>query len=271
MWKKLLSFDRRMIFVFIATAVLVPFLIGLELPPGQTNPRTQALYDAIENLPPRTPVMLAFDYGPSGMPEVHPMAKALVRHILSRNLRLLGVALVITGPPMCQDAFSSVAEDLGKREGVDWVNLGFKPQAQVVITQIGEDINQAFPTDAQGRSVAELPVMAGIHNYDDIGLVIDLATGNSPGTWIVYAHGPYKVKVAAGITAVMATDYYPFLQTGQLVGLLNGLKGAAEYEELINHKDLGTLGMASQSVAHLLIILFVILGNIGYFAFARRR
>ena len=271
MWEKLLFFDRRIIFVFIAIAVWVPFLTQLELPPGQTNPRTQALYDTIENLPPRTPVMLAFDYGPSGMPEVHPMAKALARHILSRNLRLLGVALVITGPPMCQDAFSSVSEDLHKQEGVDWVNLGYKPQPVAVITQIGEDIKRAFPEDAQERAIDELPVMAGIHNYDDIGLVIDLATSNSPGAWILYAHGPYKVKVAAGVTGVMATDYYPFLQTGQMIGMLNGLKGAAEYEELINHRDLGTLGMGSQSVAHLLIILFVILGNIGYFAFTRRR
>ena len=30
-----------------------------------------------------------------------------------------------------------------------------------------------------------------------------------------------------GITAVMAPDFYPYLQAGQIVGMLNGLKGGA--------------------------------------------
>ena len=271
MGEKFAYFDRRIIYLLVAAAVVVPFVTGWTLPRGEITPSTQNLYDAIESLPPRTPVMVVFDYGPSGMPELDPMALALTRHILSRDLRLLGATLVVTGTQMCQNVISVVAEELHKQEGIDWVNLGYKPGGGVLITQMGEDIKRAYPTDAQGHSTHQLEIMQGIHNYDDIALVIDLASGNSPGAWIIYAYQPYKVKVAAGITAVMATDYYPFLQTGQLIGLLNGLKGAAEYEDLIDHHGLGILGMFSQSVAHLLIILFVILGNISYFAFTRRR
>jgi len=40
--------------------------------------------------------------------------------------------------------------------------------------------------------------------------------------------------VAVGVTAVMAADLYPYLQSGQLVGMLAGLKGAAEYEKLVD-------------------------------------
>ncbi len=271
MWQKLAYFDRRIIFIFIFVAVLIPFLTTWDIPLGYTTPSTQSLYDTIEGLPPRTPIMLVFDYGPASMPELDPMAVALSRHIFSRDLRLVGVTLVVTGTQMCENAVAPVAAQMGKEDGTDWVNLGYKPGDIVLIDRMGQSIADAYPTDAQGRSTRQLPVMEGIRNYDDIGLIIDLASGTAPGSWIVFAHDPYKVKLAAGITAVMATDYYPFLQTGQLIGMLNGLKGAAEYEELINHRALGTLGMASQSVAHLLIILFVILGNIGYFAITRRR
>jgi hypothetical protein len=82
--------------------------------------------------------------------------------------------------------------------------------------------------------------------------------------------------VGAGLTAVMAPKYYPFLQTGQLSGLLSGMKGAAEYENLIYQKgyarSLGKAetGMNSQSMIHLLIIVLIVLGNIGYF-FSRRK
>jgi hypothetical protein len=40
--------------------------------------------------------------------------------------------------------------------------------------------------------------------------------------------------VAVGVTAVMAADMYPYLQSGQLIGMLSGLKGAAEYEKLVD-------------------------------------
>ncbi len=271
MWEKLLYFDRRIIFLIIAVAVLVPFLTGWMLPQGKITATTQHLFDAIEALPPRTPVMISFDYSPSSMPEIQPMALALAHHILSRNLRLVAVTLVVTGPQMADAAIMPVAEKLGKQEGVDWVNLGFKTGGAVLVTQMGEDIKRAYPADARGNSTQNLPVMAGVHNYDDIGLIIDLASSAAPGTWIVYAHDPYDIKLAAGVTGVMAADYYPFLQTGQMMGLLNGLKGAAEYEYLVGQTGFGLLGMSAQSVAHLLIILFVILGNIGYFTSGRHR
>ena len=84
------------------------------------------------------------------------------------------------------------------------------------------------------------------------------------------------MKVGAGLTAVMAPKYYPFLQTGQVSGMMSGMKGAAEYEKLVLEHgyatELGTAetGMNSQSMIHILIIVFILLGNIGYF-FSRRK
>jgi hypothetical protein len=43
------------------------------------------------------------------------------------------------------------------------------------------------------------------------------------------------------------------------------MPGAAEYEALIGVPGIGTSGMDAQSVAHLVIVLFIVLGNIGYF------
>ena len=64
----------------------------------------------------------------------------------------------------------------------------------------------------------------------------------------------------------MASDAYPYLNAGQLEGLLGGLSGAAEYEKLIGVPGTATIGMDAQSIAHILIILLIALGNIAYFA-----
>jgi len=63
---------------------------------------------------------------------------------------------------------------------------------------------------------------------------------------------------------------YPYLQAGQIEGIIGGLKGAAEYEKLVEHPGGGIVGMTAQSVGHIAIIIFIILGNIGYFAIRRK-
>jgi len=63
----------------------------------------------------------------------------------------------------------------------------------------------------------------------------------------------------------MATSFYPFLSSGQMVGLLGGLKGAAEYEMLLKKPGMGQKGMDAQSVSHLVIVLMIVWGNVGYF------
>jgi len=64
----------------------------------------------------------------------------------------------------------------------------------------------------------------------------------------------------------MATTFFPFLNSGQIVGMVAGLKGAAEYERLIDHKEMASRGMDAQSIAHLVVIGFILVGNLAYFA-----
>ena len=56
-----------------------------------------------------------------------------------------------------------------------------------------------------------------------------------------------------------------------------GMKGAAEYEELVeaNHgvkgRRMASESMLSLTYAHLTIMLFIVMGNIGYFLHRRRK
>jgi hypothetical protein len=273
-WERLLDLDRRWIFVGIALAVVIPIVTGYALPQGKPAPPTVAVYDYIEALEPGEVVMVSFDYSPSSMPELHPQAYAVVRHILTRDLRLLSVSLNAQGTALGREVLATVGDELGAVDGVDYVHLGFKPGGSQVILGMGESIEQVYPTTADGRKTSQLQVMDGVKTYADVALVVDFAAGNIPFAWIAYARERYNQDLVAGITAVMATDLYPYLQSGQLIGLINGLKGAAEYERLIDLEPSeapGMLGMSAQSIAHLLIIVLVIVGNIAYFASGRHR
>ena len=100
--------------------------------------------------------------------------------------------------------------------------LGYKVGGSAVILSMGQDFQVSFPADYFNTPIDEIPVMKNVKNYDDIGLVITMSGSTYPEVWVAYAHERYGQKVAAGVTAVMAADYYPYLQTGQLVGLIGG-------------------------------------------------
>ena len=61
------------------------------------------------------------------------------------------------------------------------------------------------------------------------------------------------------------------LETGQLQGMLTGLKGASEYELLLEKAGFATSASASLSLSHLLILVLIFLGNLGMFLERKQR
>ena len=135
---------------------------------------------------------------------------------------------------------------------------------------MGDEIASVFESDYTGKPVAEIPMMQNITNYDQIDLLLDLAAGASVEYWITFANTKYGLKIAAGVTGVIVSEMYPYLQTGQLIGLMPGFLGAAEYEKLIDAPGKGIAGINTVSFVHLLIVGLVVLGNIAFFLQRRR-
>jgi hypothetical protein len=268
--ENLTKINRRYIFLLVGLAVIIPLIFTMRLPiiPGKY---TLKLYDFIEKIPPQSqPVLIAADYSPSMMPELQPMLEAVISHCFAKKIRVGILTLDPNGPALSEAALRKLAPLYGAEYGKDYVFFGFKPGTAIVMMSLGENFRQAFPTDYYGTCLDSLPMMADIRNYSDVPLVVSLAGSAITQSWIAYAGTRYHANVGAGCTAVSTADYYPYLQSGQLVGLLNGMKGASEYEYL-NEKNgysktaqVAISGMNAVSIVHLLLMAFIIMGNVGY-------
>jgi hypothetical protein len=269
--ERLERLDRRIIFLLILMAVIIPliFPIGFEI---KVSEPVQRLYETIENLEAGSKVIMSFDYDPSTMPEIYPMNQALARHCFAKDLRIIGMGLWPQGVPLGQASLELAAEEYGKEYGTDYVNLGYKAGGIVVVSSTAEDIPSTFPQDHAGRPVTEFDVMDGVRNFDNIELIVSLSAGD-PGVreWVMIAQGRYGKMVGGGVTAVSAPSFYPYLQAGQLTGLMGGMKGAAEYETLIEKSGTATAGMDAQSIAHGLIVFFIVFANFFYLVGRRRK
>ncbi|MGC9317012.1 MAG: hypothetical protein ACP5KN_03120 [Armatimonadota bacterium] len=186
-WERMLELDRRWVFLGIAVAVIIPIVTAYALPLGKPAPPTVAVYDYVEEMAPGEVVLVSIDYSPSSMPELHPQARAVIRHCLQRDLRVITMSLNPQGTALARDLLATVAAEVGAEEGVDCVNLGFKPGVSQVILGLGESIPTVYPTTADGRPIDEVPVMEGVETYDDVALLIDFAAGNLPFSWIAMA------------------------------------------------------------------------------------
>jgi len=263
--------DRRWIFLVLAIVVIIPILnpIGMPIRPTET---TQVVYDAIEALPENSNVLLSVEYSPSTKPENHPMTISILRHFFRNGHKVFVTCLWPDGQFMAQDALKQVAdEEFGKVYGVDYVFLGFRPGNEAVVKGIVSNIRKLYTVDVDQTKIDEIPLMDGITNFRDFAFLFSSSAGY-PGTieWVQYAADPTGVPMSSGVTSIQVNEVMPYVQAGQMKGVLAGMPGAAEYEALIGQKGSATSGMDAQSVAHLVIVLFIILGNAAYFIERKR-
>ena len=196
---RLLGIDRRWIFLAIGVAVVIPFFAPMGFPVVVTEP-VQRLYDAVEELPTDgKPLFLSMDYAPATTPELDPMSIAIMRHAFRRGLPVVVLTLHPAGYGLAQRAIATVVEEHDVEYGTDYIFLGFHPGIAAVMLGMGIDIQNVWAEDAYGTPTAELPIMEGVRNYDDVPLLVSIAGSAYPDSWIYYAYQAYGQRVAAGV------------------------------------------------------------------------
>lgn len=261
------TLDRRWLFLAVALLVAGPLLWPIGLPIVVSDP-VKRYHEAIEAVPEGSAVLVACDYDPGNRPEMVPMTETTLRHLFDRRCRPVVLCLWNGGPALVDQTVERVADEYRARgvrieSGVDYVNLGYKAGYEAVMVLMGQGITNAFPRDHRERETRSLPIMRGISNYASFPLLVSIS-GGYPGTkeWVQQVNSRFHLPMVSACTAVSAPEYYPYLQSGQLRGLLGGMAGAAEYEQMRRERGPATRGMDAQSLAHFFIALCIVMGNV---------
>lgn len=263
--ERLQNIDRRVLYLLLAVLVAFPLLRPFGLP-LLVSPAVEALYQKIEALKSGDVVLMSFDYSAGGAPDIHPQVEAIARHLSRKD----GVGLVTVGffadGPMFAEKALAILEAAGKEYGKDFVNLGYRAGGEGAIAMLAADVKGTFAVDFRGMDTSKHPLLERVKSAKDFALVIEFA-GGSPGPpeWIRQVQAVYQVPLAVGISTSMVPANIPYLEAKQLISILGGLRGAAEYELLTSQVGKGGAAMGSQTLGHLLIILFLVVGNAAYF------
>jgi len=280
---RLMRMDRRWVFLLVALVCAITYAIPFKIKLNK-SPEVKAVFSFMDTLKAGDIIFVAVDYDPSSMAELNPMFYAIVEQAFRKEVKVIFSALSQNAPTMADQLIKDVADSLkqdrtynGKfykgreiKNGVDYTFLGYKPYPALIILAMGQNFRIPFPTDYYGVPLDSLPMMKKIRNYDQCKCVVDLSASNATDMWITYGQSRYNFPLALGLTGVMSADYYPYLNSGQVFGIMGGLLGAAQYEALADNPGAAMDGMRIQVFAHIVIILFILMGNIGYLVSRRK-
>jgi len=272
-WEKMERLDRRVIYVLLIAAVAFALIkpVGLAI---TISKETQATYDLFDGLPPGSIVWIGCEYGASNITELQPILTCVLRQGLAKDLRFITGGMWAQAGNLAESAWEDVSADFpDKQYGIDFVNVGYRPGGERLLPALVADAHEALMgRDNRGTSLDDLPLMQEFKSLTDAAAILVLVSG-TPGEkeYIRLVTDQHGIPIVAGAVSVSVPEAMPLLNSGQLKGLVMGMAGAAEYEVLIGKPGSAVAGMDAQSFAHVLIILFIVLGNLGHIALGKHK
>lgn len=273
------NIDRRIIYLFVGLALSIPLIFRWKLEPAPME-TADKFYEAVDNLTAENGkiVLIASDWSPSTKAENEPQTEVLVEHLMRKRVPFALISILAHATPFLRSIPERVAEKLEKETGEkweygkDWVNLGFRPGGIIMIQGFAkaDDIKDFFTTDAQGTPLKDIPAIKDVKDIRDISMLAEF-TGSVGAfeMWLQFFQAKgYNPPYVHGTTSISIPGVYIYYLSKQIVGLHEGVAGAAWYEKLLNdnypkrEEGNALVNNTSLAYAHLAIILLIILGNL---------
>ncbi len=267
LFERFAKIDPRIMYAVVLLVVAIPLINPFGLP-MMVMDASHEFYSLIDSLPHGAKIVLSIDHAAGPDVELGPIAQTMLIHLVDKEAKVYAMSSIPEGP-MFAERYLKVLEDYDKEYGVDYVNLGYFAGGEAGMAAWADDFHSVFRTDIRNTASDQLPMMKEVQSAKDFDLVVTLNSGpggyGPPDFWLRQIAVAKGVPLAMGVTAIMGPQTQPYYQSGQIKGLLIGLRSAAEYEMLIEQPGMAVAQMDAQSAAHAVILILIILGNLGYF------
>ncbi|MDR3692695.1 MAG: hypothetical protein P4L46_25165 [Fimbriimonas sp.] len=256
---KLQSVKRHVLYLtlfgVVSLSLILSHLFSIQVP-SQPQEYTKEAYKLIRNLHEGDTIVIDTGATNASRGENGGQMEALLRMCMREKVKFVMYSYV---EPQCIEVARAMIANINLerskanppepayKEWDDFVILGFFPDGATMLQTAAANIRDAWgnkkakdPSGAE-RSVFESPVLQNIKKIEDIKVYVGISPTNIMAT-IVGRVGK-RVPIISMIAGVMFPEQFNYYKSGQLAGLLNGLVGAVEMENLMQN------GIDSQGVA----------------------
>lgn len=261
----------RITWVFLVLGLLLglPLLLLSPPAPGEVRfwPGVDEAYAAVEDLPPGATVLLLWAYDPATAGELDLLALPLVVHLLERQLQPVVVSLLPNGPATARRLLARANEMVAPVgvAGVDQpsVPAGFLPGGVMALPLLGQNLGVGL--NAQPGVVAPA-LMAAVEQPPALAIIL-AAQAEEVQQWLEQVQPLNGVRSLAFVSAGADPILRPYLESGQLQGLVSGFDGARAYQQRLEPLLASEGGVFQQQLflqnwGHFAFLLLIVLGNL---------
>ncbi len=283
---RLQSIPKPVLYLILILATTIPLFLDIPVP-NEPLPESKAMYDNLMSLKEGDRVLLESDWTNSTRGESSGQFDAVIRILMRKKVKF---AVYSTGdaqsPQVARDEIRVIndLEKAAKRPTLvpfeDYVIMGYFPGAEGTMNGIENNVRSTFagkkdfPPGSPPRDVIQSPVFQGIKSVSDFKYLVVITASN---TSVVTIERIKKVPLMFMVTGVMTPETRNFYSSGQIVGLVGGVKGVYDLEGLMEtgfpgqtNKGKGTAYYLSLHFALGLLIFVVILGNVAMYLSGKR-
>lgn len=298
--EKLQSLPKWNLYLVLIILTSAPLFAKISVP---NKPREASIdfYGKLMSIPEGSRILIGSDWTNSTRGESKGSMKALLRILMRRKIKFAVYSTADTqSPQVARDTIREVnMERIARKEAPykgfeDWVSLGYFPNTEGTDNSINNNILGAFagkkdsPENSGPKDVFDSPVFKGVKGVQDFQLVA-LITASSTNTATL--ERIKKVPLLFMVTGVMVPENQNYYASGQIVGLVGGVKGVYDMEQLMEYginnpgpnlipstkwglvpgfpgdlnAGMGTAYYPTLHFALSLLILAILTGNIGMF------
>ncbi len=201
--------------------------------PSEVPNETVLAMRAVEAIPADAPVLVAFDYEPSTVGEMEATGASLMDHLLLlKHPHLALLSTSPTGAALAERFMSTTLAARAYQRGVQYVDLGYLPGGLAGVYDFAQNPTAVMPLGAGSESVWQSTALKGVAHLTDFAAVIVLTDNVDSGRlWIEQtASARGSVPMVMVSSAQAGPILLPYVESGQLSGLVSGLNGAAGAE-----------------------------------------
>ncbi len=232
--------QRRRWLEWLLMAMLL-VLVGGRWQPGETLPHVwpglDAVYAAVDALPVGAIVLVNWAYDPATAGEMDLVAAPVIAHLFTRQTQLVIVSQLPLGPATARRLIAQVQPSTADRlRAVDSmpVEAGFLPGGISTLPLLGQAPLVGMPADVQGRRAGSLSALATLDDAPPALAVVIAASPNAVQHWLEQVQPLNRVPTVALTSAAADPVLRPYVDSGQLLGIVSGYSGGNGYRLLRN-------------------------------------
>ncbi|MEA5077181.1 MAG: hypothetical protein VB013_01305 [Anaerolineaceae bacterium] len=251
--------------LLLVAAVLPPMLKGLPVAlPNLYPAEVVDMYNGINGLAPGTPVLVAADFDGSLYGELSLSSKAVLEHLMKRNLPIVSLSTTPTGSTLLQSLLKEAAARQTAYPLTNLVNFGYLPGGSMGLQALAADPVSALPKDVN-LSVpwSEEPLQA-VKKLSDLGAVLVITENADTARFWVEQVQPSlgATPLYVIISAQSAPLIQPYYDSKQINGYLAGLNAGTVYELLDANPGTASASYPAYQISLLIVTLMILIAGI---------